>query len=46
MDYLCDFDNCNKIKELFKSEITKEEEKRRQEYYSNNQFEIEKYSSK
>lgn len=35
IDYLCDFDNCKKIKNLFSKELKEEETKREKEYYEN-----------
>lgn len=45
IDYVCDFNNCEKIKELFREEINKEEKKREEEFYRNINIQIKSVKS-
>lgn len=45
IDYVCDFNNCEKIKELFREEINKEEKKREEEFYRNMNIQIKSVKS-
>lgn len=46
ISYLCNTYDCENIKELFKEELSKEEERARKEFYENNQKEAEKIKMK